>query len=91
MESKKLQVTIASVGEAMYDGEAESIIVPGTDGQMQVLANHEPFISTLKEGTIVVENAEQDPSTGSGLQKQEFKIPGGVLEVSENQATVLVS
>ena len=78
----KLRVTIASVGEQLFDGEALSVLVPGSEGELQVLANHEPFISTLKSGKIVVKTTKDS---------QEFEVGGGVLEVSKNHATILVS
>lgn len=81
--SKSLRVTIASVGEQLFDDEAISVLVPGSEGEMQVLANHEPFITTLKQGKIVVEDTKE--------KKQEFEVEGGVLEVSANRATILVS
>ncbi len=81
--SKKLKVTIASVGQQLYDDNAISVSVPGSEGEMQILANHEPFISTLQKGKIVVEDIEG--------KKQEFELDGGVLEVSGNHATILVS
>lgn len=90
MAKANLRVTIASVGEQLFDDEAISVLVPGSEGQMQILANHEPLISTLKAGTIVVD-VGGDPSTSSGQGKQEFKVEGGVLEVSANRATILVS
>lgn len=83
MKNVKLRVTIASVGEQMYDDNALSVLVPGSEGQMQILANHEPLISTLKAGKIVVKDSEG--------KKQEFAVEGGVLEVSANRATILVS
>ncbi len=79
----QLHVTIASVGEQLFDDVAKSIIAPGTEGQMQILANHEPLISTLKTGLAIVEKIDGE--------KEEFKIDGGILEVSDNQATILVS
>ncbi len=83
MPKNKLKVTIASVGKSLFDDEARSIILPSAEGQMQVLANHEPFISTLRNGTIIIRDKDG--------KDQEFTIGGGVLEVSNNHATVLVS
>ena len=83
MSDQKLKVTIANVSTSMFDDEAISISVPAKEGTMQILAKHEPFITTLAKGKIVVEDLEHN--------KQEFDVEKGILEVSENQATVLVS
>ncbi|MBC7836568.1 F0F1 ATP synthase subunit epsilon, partial [Acetobacteraceae bacterium] len=49
-----MHVTIARVDELLYDGEARSLTVPGSAGEMTLLSEHEPLISTLKPGLITV-------------------------------------
>ena len=76
-------LTIARVGENLFDGEALSATLPGADGTFEVLANHEAFISPLKAGALRVEGADGTP--------YHFELPGGgIIEVSHNQATVLL-
>jgi len=80
--AKTFHLTIAKIGENLFDGEAVSVTVPGAEGVLTVLANHEPFVTPLKEGTIHVETAEG---------KQTFELAQtGILEVSNNQATVII-
>ncbi len=75
-------LTIASVGETRFDGAAVSATLPGTSGQFTVLAHHEPFVTTLKGGTIVVR-------LNDGEHK-EFAIENGVLECSRSRVVVLL-
>jgi F-type H+-transporting ATPase subunit epsilon len=79
-----MHITIAKVDETYFDGEAESLTVPGTGGELTIMGNHMPLITTLKEGSIVV----RDKSLSAG--RQEFPIQGGVLEVRAEGATVLL-
>jgi len=74
-------LTIASVGKTHFDGPAASVTFPGSAGEFTVLAHHEPFVSTLKEGIITVRRPE-------GMQ--EFPVGGGILECSNNRAIVLL-
>ncbi len=76
-----MKIVIAKVDQNLYDGEAASMTLPGQEGEMTVLANHEPLITTLKRGTIVVRNEEGEKS---------FVIEGGVLEVRHDGATVIL-
>lgn len=76
-----LWVTITSVAEKLFDGEALSVTVPGSEGLLQVLAHHEPFVSTLTKGTVEVQTE---------TETQSFSIQSGVIEVSNNRATVLL-
>ena len=76
-------LTVARVGENLFDGEATSIILPGTEGVFEVLAHHEAFVSELKRGEARVVAADGT--------KHQFKLPeGGIAEISHNQATVLL-
>lgn len=80
-EQKLFRLTISKVDGPLFSGEVISATVPGSDGQMTILAHHEPFITLLSSGVITVR-------TQNG--EQVFEISSGTLEVSNNQATVLV-
>ena len=77
-----LHLVISSISENLYDGPALSATIPGSAGEMTILPNHEPLITTLKEGKITVRIPNAEP--------KEFPIEAGVLEVSGERAVVLV-
>jgi F-type H+-transporting ATPase subunit epsilon len=79
---KSFHLTIAKVGENLFDGEAAAVRLPGTEGEFTVLAGHEAFVTELKTGTARIETVD-----GETL---EFVIEGGVAEVSSGQTTVLL-
>lgn len=76
-----MHLVIAKVDHVFFDGNAESVTVPGSQGEMTILGEHMPLITTLKAGTIVVraEGAEQS-----------MQIDGGILEVNREGATVVL-
>jgi F-type H+-transporting ATPase subunit epsilon len=78
-----MHVVIAKVDEVLFEGEAYSLTVPGSAGEMTVLGHHEPLITTLKAGEARVHLAAGDVA-------QTFSIPGGVLEVRSDGATVIL-
>jgi len=82
-------LVIASVGEKRFDGPAVSVTFPGTDGELTVLAHHEPFVTTLKAGTITIRLPGWQAGGGEDGPKN-IPIEGGVLEVSGNRAVVLL-
>lgn len=80
---KTFHLTVARVGENLFDGEVVSLTVPGKEGVFQVLADHEPLVSELASGTIHITTAD--------AQSHHFDIPeNGIAEISRNQATILV-
>ncbi|MDB5244760.1 MAG: atpC [Parcubacteria group bacterium] len=81
--AKTFHLTVAKIGENLFDGEATSVTLPGSEGRFQVLASHEAMVSSLVKGTISI--------TGADDAKQEIEIEdGGVAEISNNQATILL-
>ncbi len=81
--SKTFHVTIAKIGENLYNASAVSVTLPGVEGAFEVLADHEPLVARLKSGQARI--VKEDGT------KVEVEIPGnGIAEVSHNQATVLL-
>ncbi|MCB9819309.1 hypothetical protein H6789_01175 [Candidatus Nomurabacteria bacterium] len=79
---KLLNLTISRVDLPVFDGEVVSVTVPGTAGEMTLLANHAPIISPLKEGTILIKKESEEDESVS--------ITSGTLELSDNHATILI-
>ncbi len=70
-----LQLKIVSPERIEFDGEAESVLVPGTQGQFEILNDHAPIISSLVKG-VVEYDGKQLPITGGfvAVQKNEVSV-----------------
>lgn len=77
-----MHVVIAKVDEIFFDGEAASLTVPGSAGEMTVLPEHMPIVTTLKEGTITVRPKNE--------AEKKFDVKSGILEVRRDGATVIL-
>ncbi len=80
---KTLKLTITSVSQTFFNGEAQAVTVPGVLGEMQILANHEAIISNLEAGKIIIKNLDGE--------KEIVEIQSGILEHSHNQTIILIS
>ena len=76
-----LKLKIVSPERIEYDGAVESVLVPGTAGQFEILNDHAPIISTLQKG--VVEYATKEG-------KVSLDILGGFVEVQKNVVSLCV-
>ena len=65
----------------LFNGEVESVKLPGTNGEFEILNNHAPIISTLSKGEIRVITNKKN------IEK--FNINGGVIEMQKNKVIVL--
>jgi F-type H+-transporting ATPase subunit epsilon len=72
-----LKLKIVSPEKVEFTGEVESVKVPGTMGNFEILQNHAPIISTLQKG-IVEYNGQQ------------LAILGGFVEVQKNEVSLCV-
>lgn len=78
-----LNIEIITPYKVTFNGEAESITIPGTDGSFQVLRNHAPIISTFEIGVIkIVVNKDKI---------YYFATAGGTVEVNNNVVKVLAN
>jgi F-type H+-transporting ATPase subunit epsilon len=78
-----MNLVILSPEKEIFAGEVKSVIVPGSDGQFEMLHNHAAIVSSLKEGEIKVTKASGEKVT--------FGVNGGFVECLNNEVAVLVS
>ena len=77
-----MQVEIITPDQEIYKGEAYLVQLPGIDGSFEILNNHAPLISALKEGKIKLKKTKES--------KDEFyEVKGGVIEVLNNNVIIL--
>jgi len=76
-----MNVEIINPDKTIFAGEAYLIQLPGKDGSFEIMNNHAPLISVLKEGKVKVLDNDKNP--------QFFEIRGGVIEVLKNKVLIL--
>lgn len=74
---------IVACDRVFYDGECESFVFPGYDGEMAILANHEPMTTTLEIGTIRFRKPGE-------TKWQKAVVSDGLIEVEHNKVKVFV-
>ena len=75
------RLSIVTPEQVFFEGEVNSLIVPGTEGYIGILANHAPLISALKPGRVEFRDLEEKINV--------ISVTKGFLEVSGNVATIL--
>jgi F-type H+-transporting ATPase subunit epsilon len=80
--AETFHLTVLTPERPVLDEDVVSIVAPGAQGYLGVLAHHAPLITSLVPGKLSVRE-------GTGEQERTFAISGGFLEVSENTATIL--
>ena len=74
------QLEIVTAERIVYSEPVDLLVAPGSDGELGILPNHSPLLTTLKPGEIRVDQ--------NGVQSY-IAVTGGFLEVIGNKATIL--
>jgi F-type H+-transporting ATPase subunit epsilon len=78
---KTFDVSLVTPEGAVFEGEAQMLVVPGVAGEIGVLARHAPLVAMLKAGEIRVKAAGE---------WQTFAAGAGYFKVHRDRALVLV-
>ena len=77
----KISFDLVSPERLLLSEEAEMVTIPGTEGDMGVMAGHMPLISTLRPGLIDVKGGSEGDIR--------FYVLGGFAEITGTKMTVL--
>ncbi|WP_299686129.1 F0F1 ATP synthase subunit epsilon [uncultured Tateyamaria sp.] len=75
-----MQFDLVSPERSLASMDATSVQIPGADGDMTVMSDHAPTITTLRPGVLKVE---------SGGTSHEYVVTGGFAEIGSQGVSVL--
>ncbi len=88
---------IVSPEAQLFSGEVSSVTLPGVDGSFQMLNNHAPIVSILKQGTVKISASNfkfgkevAAKFTKINEQNYNLEINSGTIEMKDNKVIVLV-
>jgi F-type H+-transporting ATPase subunit epsilon len=77
----QIHLEVVTPSGSVVSEEVDIVTAPGVGGEFGVLANHAPFLSTIKTGTL---------SFKKDKVSKFLMVTGGFTEVSNNKITFLV-
>ena len=91
-----MYLEIVSPEATLFSGEVDSVKVPGSAGDFQMLNNHAPIVSTLNKGIVKISgkiDLDED-LIKSKFEKEDantflFKINSGTVEMRNNKLILL--
>ena len=72
--SEMMTFELVSPAKKLASSEAEAVTIPGMEGDLTAMANHAPFLTTLRPGFVTVRN---------GSAEERYFVTGGFAEISE--------
>ncbi|MCB0585077.1 MAG: F0F1 ATP synthase subunit epsilon [Phaeodactylibacter sp.] len=97
-----MNISVLTPEKEIFQGNINSVKVPGSQGAFQVLNNHAPIVSSLEEGKVSIVTAGGgyryfDIESGAIKESNEagktlvFDIKSGFIEVLNNEISLLVT
>ncbi|WP_283636824.1 F0F1 ATP synthase subunit epsilon [Aquaticitalea lipolytica] len=95
-----MYLEIVSPEATLFSSEVDSVVVPGVNGEFEMLNNHAPIVSLLKEGIVKIKthsishlvfdelHAEVIPHNDD-KRVLTLKINSGTVEMKDNKVIVL--
>lgn len=80
-DSSTLRVEVVSADGLVWEGDAVQVVARTTEGDIGILANHEPFLGILVPGA-----AEVFTTAGT---REVVAVDGGFLSVADNRVSLL--
>jgi F-type H+-transporting ATPase subunit epsilon len=80
-EGRQLFCRIITPEEAIFDGEADLVIARIADGELGVLVDHAPLVSTVEIGDVRIHQDDE---------RHIFATSDGFFKISENLVQILV-
>jgi F-type H+-transporting ATPase subunit epsilon len=77
----QIHLEVVTPNGTVVSEDVDIVTAPGVDGEFGVLANHAPFLSAIKTGTLIFKQDKQE---------KYLMVSGGFAEVSNNEVTFLV-
>jgi len=82
MSDKAYRLEIVTPQRKVFSEDVSFLVAPGVEGELGILANHAPLITSLDIGIMRI---QQDSSTIKVV------VTGGFMEVRNNRVTVLAN
>jgi F-type H+-transporting ATPase subunit epsilon len=79
--ARPFSVDVVSPEGTLWSGDAEFLVARTTEGEIGILAGHEPLMAALTAGAVLIDH--------DGDQRTTIAVHGGFMQVVENRITLL--
>lgn len=79
--AQSFKFELVSPERLLVSAQVESVVIPATEGEMTVMANHAPVMTTIKPGVVTV--------TAAGGKVDRYVVFGGFADILPEGCTLL--
>ncbi|MCE2526501.1 MAG: F0F1 ATP synthase subunit epsilon [Actinomycetia bacterium] len=79
--ARPFSVDVVSPEGTLWSGDAQFLVARTTEGEIGILAGHEPLMAALAAGAVLIDHDDDQRTT--------IAVHGGFMQVVENRVTLL--
>ena len=76
-----IRCEVVSIERVVYDGDADVVLAPGSEGVLGILPHHTSLMTALAPGEVLIRK--------SGQPETRLAVGGGFLEIRPDRVTIL--
>lgn len=91
-----MNIKILTPESVVFEGDVDSVLLPGSNGDFHIMKNHAAIVSSLKNGKIKLftNSIPQEFEDNFKMENEKdsvfsFKVKSGVIEFSNNKGIIL--
>ncbi len=86
-----IHITLATPENNLYTGEADKVIISTSAGEITVLAGHEPIMTTIDAGQIIIETKlNKEEKLKNKISRIIYSAFNGVVNIENNKGETFV-
>lgn len=89
-----MNIKILTPEKIIFEGEVDSVLLPGINGEFHIMKNHASIVSSLKNGDVKLFTREIPSTYAENFQNNKgifftYTIKSGVIEFNNEKGIVL--
>ncbi len=91
-----MNIKILTPEHVIFEGDINSVLIPGKNGNFQIMNNHVAIVSSLVAGKVKLYTSAISEEYSKYFKKEKenesvysFLVKGGVIEFNHNKAIIL--
>ncbi len=87
--ANRTRLSIVTPSSIRFEGDVDIVVAPGAAGDLGVLANHAPLLTTLRTGVVSATAVNADGDSKASAKRVQFAVDRGFMQVLADKVIIL--
>lgn len=85
-----IKVILSDTEKELWNDEAKKVVISTNDGEIAVLRGHEPLMTTISAGQVIIEKINEEGSAEDKINRDIFSVYNGVVNIENEKGQTRV-